>query len=50
LPAEFLKGHADAADAGEQVDEAESGVVGQRQFEWQQALQAEDVFLRDFFV
>ena len=48
LAAEFLKGHADAADAGEQVDEAESGVVGERQFEWQQALQAEYVFLRDF--
>lgn len=50
LTAEFLKGHADAADAGEQVDEAESGVVGQRQFERQQTLQAENVFLRDFFI
>jgi hypothetical protein len=50
LPAEFLEGHADAANAGKQVDECEGGVVFKRQFQRQQALQAEDVFLRDFLI
>ncbi|MPM87096.1 hypothetical protein SDC9_134189 [bioreactor metagenome] len=31
LAAQLLEGHADASDAGKEVDEAESGVVGQRQ-------------------
>ena len=50
LAAEFLEGHSYAADAGEEVDEAEGGVVGKWQFKRQQALQAENIFLRDFLV
>lgn len=45
-PAQALEGQADAANAGKKVDEGEGGIVGKRQLQWEETLQAKCIMRR----